>query len=157
MSVKEPILEAARLPHEGGGMPEIIGRRVKHFVESLEPVQLFEHSRGKAFPSTSCVGQQLVEVARSGIAIVPSSSEGIGDPRQTHAERVRLDRLRQAREPSHGRGEQLFARIRLASGLPFDLRLESELMRVGRVRRVSAPPRKIVQIVGRSAYEFAVN
>lgn len=135
-------------------MPEIIGPWVERFVESLEPVQFFEHSRRKAFPSTSSVGQQLVEVARSGITIVPSSSETIGDPRQTGAERVRLDRLRQAREPPYGRGEQLFARIRLASGLPFDLRLGSELMRV---ERVSASPRKIVQIVGRSAYEFAVN
>jgi len=71
--------------------PDIIGRWIQRFVKSLEPVQLFEHIRGKAPAATPSVGEEIVEVAPRGIAIVPSSRQAIGDPRETRAEYLRLD------------------------------------------------------------------
>src|SRR5438552_12242569 len=86
----------------GRASPDIIRRRIERFVKSLERVQLFEYFRGKALPSASPVGEQIVEVALRGIAIVPSRSEAVGDPRKTRAEHFRLDIERQVHIPPGG-------------------------------------------------------
>ena len=75
----------------GRAAPNIIRRWIERFVKGLEPVQLFEHIRGKAPPAASSVGEQIVEGARGRIAIVPSGRQAIGDPREMRAEYLRLD------------------------------------------------------------------